>query len=104
MFVLVVNIRVKPDDVERFMKQVLENAREARKEPGCRQFDVLIDSQDKTRLMLYEIYHDEKAFEVHQQTPHFKKYLAEAEPVLPPRGRAGLRHGNSRVSVIVLPP
>jgi (4S)-4-hydroxy-5-phosphonooxypentane-2,3-dione isomerase len=87
MFVLVVNIRVKPDNVERFMKQALENAREARKEPGCRQFDVLVDPQDKTRLMLYEIYNDEKAFEAHQQTPHFKKYLAEAVPLLASRER-----------------
>jgi quinol monooxygenase YgiN len=78
MFVLVVNLRIKPDNVERFMKQALENAREARKEPGCRQFDVLVDPQDKTKVMLYEIYNDEKAFEAHQQTPHFKKYLAEA--------------------------
>jgi len=27
----------------------LENAREARKEPGCRQFDVLVDPKDKTK-------------------------------------------------------
>ena len=87
MFVLVVNIRIKPDSVERFMKQVLENAREARKEPGCRHFDVLVDPQDKSKVMLYEIYNDEKAFEAHQQTPHFKKYLAEAVPLLASRER-----------------
>src|SRR5207245_10690585 len=87
MFVLVVNIRVKPDAVERFMRRVVENAREARKEPGCRQFDVLVDPQEKTKLMLYEIYNEEKAFEAHQQTPHFKKYLAEAVPLLASRER-----------------
>jgi quinol monooxygenase YgiN len=37
--------------------------------------------------MLYEIYDDEKAFEAHQQTPHFKKYLAEAVPLLASRER-----------------
>ena len=78
MFVLVVNIKIKPENVERWMKMALENAREARKEPGCKQFDVLFDPKDKTKVMLYEIYNDEKAFEAHQQTPHFKKYLAEA--------------------------
>ena len=87
MFVLVVNLRIKPDNVERFMKQALDNAREARKEPGCRQFEVLVDAQDKTKVMLYEIYNDEKAFEAHQQTPHFKKYLAEAVPLLASRER-----------------
>ena len=72
------------------MKKALENAREARKEPGCRQFDVLVDPNDKTRVMLYEVYDDDKAFEAHQQTPHFKKYLAEAVPLLASRERHAL--------------
>jgi (4S)-4-hydroxy-5-phosphonooxypentane-2,3-dione isomerase len=87
MFVLVVNLRIKPENVERFMPMALANARDARKEPGCKQFDVLVDPQDKTKVMLYEIYDDEKAFEVHQQTPHFKKYLGEAVPLLASRER-----------------
>ena len=86
-FVLVVNIRIKPDNVDRFMEGLFANAREARKEPGCQQFDVLVDPKDKTKVMLYEIYNDEKAFEAHQQTPHFKKYLAEAVPLLASRER-----------------
>ena len=87
-FVLTVMLRVKPENVERFMAEVLANAREARKEPGCRQFDVLVDPNDKTKVMLYEVYDDESAFEAHQQTPHFKKYLAEAVPLLASRERA----------------
>jgi len=87
MFVLQVNIRIKPEDVDAFMKKALENAREARKEPGCRQFDVLVDPKDGARVMLYEVYDDEKAFEAHQQTPHFKKYVAEAVPLLASRER-----------------
>ena len=87
-FVLVVNIKIKPENAERWMKMALENAREARKEPGCRHFDVLQDPKDRTRVMLYEIYDDEGAFEAHQQTPHFKKYLAEAVPLLASRERA----------------
>jgi (4S)-4-hydroxy-5-phosphonooxypentane-2,3-dione isomerase len=86
-FALVVNIRVKPESVEAFMQRLKENASAARKEPGCKQFDVLVDPQDKTKVMLYEVYTDEKAFEAHQQTPHFKKYLAEAVPLLASRER-----------------
>ena len=86
-FVLVVNIRIKPDSVDAFMKQLKENAASARKEPGCRQFDVLADPKDRTKVMLYEVYDDEKAFEAHQQTPHFKKYVAEAVPLLAARER-----------------
>lgn len=87
MFVLQVNIKIKQENVDGFMKKALENAREARKEPGCRQFDVLVDPKDSARVMLYEVYDDERAFEAHQQTPHFKKYVAEAVPLLASRER-----------------
>ena len=87
MFVLVVQIKIAPENVERWMPLAFENARAARREPGCRQFDVLVDPADRTKVMLYEVYDDDKAFEVHQQTPHFKKYLAEAVPLLASRER-----------------
>jgi (4S)-4-hydroxy-5-phosphonooxypentane-2,3-dione isomerase len=86
-FVLQVSIRIKPGNVDSFMKKVLENAASARKEPGCKQFDVAVDPQDPTMLLLYEVYADEKAFEEHQQGAAFKKYVAEAVPLLASRER-----------------
>jgi (4S)-4-hydroxy-5-phosphonooxypentane-2,3-dione isomerase len=90
-FVLLVSIRIKPENVDRFMTGIGENARAARKEPGCRQFEVLVDPKDRTRVVLFEVYADEQAFEAHQATPHFKKYLAEAVPLLASRERQVLR-------------
>jgi quinol monooxygenase YgiN len=89
--ILAVNIRIKPENVDAFMPMVLANARAARNEPGCRQFEVLVDPADRTKIMLFEIYDDEKAFEVHQQTPHFKDYLARAVPLLASRERQFLK-------------
>jgi autoinducer 2-degrading protein len=86
-FVLLVNIRIKPENVDRFMKTLGENARAARKEPGCRQFEVLADPKDKAKVVLFEVYDDESAFEAHQATPHFKRYLADAVPLLASRER-----------------
>jgi len=87
-FVLTVGLGVKPDQVDRFMSMLLENAKAAREtEPGCRQFDVLVDPKDRTRVMLYEVYEDDAAFQAHQQTPHFKRYIAEAIPLLQSRDR-----------------
>jgi (4S)-4-hydroxy-5-phosphonooxypentane-2,3-dione isomerase len=86
-FVLEVKIRIKPEQVENFMAKLAENAKSARTEPGCKTFDVSVDPNDKTSVMLYEVYADDKAFEAHQATPHFKKYLAEAIPLLASRER-----------------
>ncbi len=86
-YALQVQIRIQPQNVERFMEKLGENARSARKEPGCKTFDVLVDPADRTQVMLYEVYADERAFEAHQQTAHFKKYIAEAVPLLASRER-----------------
>lgn len=87
-FVLVVNLEIKPGDVERFMPMALENAKSSREtEPGCRQFDVLVDPNDRTKVMFYEVYADEAAFQAHQQTAHFKKYFDTALGYLVSRGR-----------------
>jgi quinol monooxygenase YgiN len=85
--VLQVVIRIKPENVSAFMKKLGENASAARREPGCRQFDVLVDPADPARVMLYEVYDSEKAFEEHQQGAAFKKYVAEAVPLLESRER-----------------
>ncbi len=87
IFVLEVQIRIKPENVDRFMPKVLENAKAARAEKGCESFDVCVDPNDRTKVMLYEVYADGEAFEEHQATPHFKKYLAEAVPLLASRER-----------------
>ena len=85
--VLQVNIRIKPENVDAFMSKVIENGRAARSERGCRQFEVLVDPEDKTSLMLFEVYDDQKAFEAHQAGAAFKKYLAEAVPLVASRER-----------------
>jgi autoinducer 2-degrading protein len=86
-FVLQVNIVIRPESVDAFMQKLAENAAAARGEPGCRQFDVLVDPKVPTRVMLFEVYADETAFERHQQTPAFRKYVAEAVPLLASRER-----------------
>lgn len=87
-FVLVVNLEIKTGEVDRFMPMALENAKAAREtEPGCKQFDVLVDPNDKTKVMFYEVYADEAAFQAHQQTPHFKNYFDKALGYLASRGR-----------------
>ena len=87
MFVLSVDLRIKPENVESFTAKAVENAADSRKEPGCKQFDVLVDPKDRTQVMLYEVYADDKAFDAHQQTAHFKRYVAEAVPLPASRER-----------------
>ena len=87
-FVLVVHLQIKPAAVGKFMPLALENAKATREtEPGCRQFDVVADPQDATKIVFYEVYDSEDAFQAHQRTPHFKKYFDTALQYLDSRTR-----------------
>jgi quinol monooxygenase YgiN len=86
-FALVVNIRTKPETRAAFMEKLAANAAAARSEPGCLTFDVLVHPDDPDRVMLYEIYQNETAFQEHQATAAFKTYLAEAVPMVASRDR-----------------
>lgn len=87
-FVLVVQVRIKPDAIEKFMPLLLENAKATREtEPGCRQFDIAVDPQDRAKVLFYEVYDNETAFQAHQQTAHFKKYIDNALQYLEARTR-----------------
>lgn len=86
-YALVVRIQIKPENVDAFMQKLAANASAARKEPECLTFDVLVDTEDKTKVMLYEVYKSEAAFQVHQQQQAFKTYMAEAVPLLADRQR-----------------
>ncbi len=76
-YALLVEFGIKPEAMARFRPLMLENARSSlRDEPGCRQFDVLVASDDPHRVVLYEIYDDAAAFERHLASRHYKTFAA----------------------------
>ncbi|MHA1108555.1 MAG: putative quinol monooxygenase [Alphaproteobacteria bacterium] len=86
-FVLIVEMEVRPDSVERFTEIITRNAQASvRDEPGCSQFDVLHTPDNPTRFVLYEVYDDEDAFEAHRATPHFAAFNDHAADMLVNRG------------------
>jgi quinol monooxygenase YgiN len=90
--VLVVKIKMKADCIAQFMAEVEKNGKAAREtEPGCKQFDILRDPEDPTKILLYEVYASEEAFQVHQSTPHFQHYLNHALQYLESRERQFFR-------------
>jgi (4S)-4-hydroxy-5-phosphonooxypentane-2,3-dione isomerase len=76
MYVVVVDIQIKPAHREEFLAAMLANASASlREEPGCDRFDVVQDEVDPNHLILYEIYRDKAAFEQdHLKRPHFLEW------------------------------
>jgi len=91
MLVLCVDIRVKPEQRDAFIKATRANHLGTRGEPGNLRFDVLANEEDANRFMLYEVYKDKTALEAHQKQPHYLAWREAAEPMMAaPRTRQKL--------------
>ncbi|NIA15055.1 MAG: antibiotic biosynthesis monooxygenase [Nitrospiraceae bacterium] len=80
MYILHVDIAVKPDCVDEFVEATLANARGSVQEPGCARFDIVQDREDPAHFRLIEVYRNEAAVAAHKDTPH---YAAWAETAIP---------------------
>jgi len=75
MYVIIAPIKIKEEFKERFIEEMLQDAKGSMKsEPGCLRFDVIQDGDDPNKIWLYEVYVDEAAFQAHTRTPHFLKW------------------------------
>lgn len=64
--VVVATIEIAPGRFDDYLPLLMAHrARVLKDEPGTLQFEVLQPRDDKTKLMLYEVYRDDAAFEAH---------------------------------------
>jgi quinol monooxygenase YgiN len=75
-YVNAVDLDIVPEHREQFLAAIKENGAATVKEPGCRQFDILVLASNPNHVFLYEVYDNEAALQSHRNTDHFKKYAA----------------------------
>lgn len=67
-----------PEKAEEFIERVKQQARDSLAlEEACRHFDVAVDSKQANRVLLYEIYDDAAAFDLHLASAHFREFDAQ---------------------------
>jgi (4S)-4-hydroxy-5-phosphonooxypentane-2,3-dione isomerase len=77
---LFVTLDVRPDLREQLLAGIrAQGAASLEREPGCLQFDVCVDQENPNRVLLYEVYEDQAAFDAHGGTPHFAVWRAVAD-------------------------
>lgn len=81
-YVVVAEFRVRTGAADDFASNMRQHAALSRAEPGCRLFEVAQDTADPTLFLLYERYDDEAAYVAHRATPHYKRFLDWAPPLL----------------------
>jgi quinol monooxygenase YgiN len=82
-FVIIAEFEVKPDELEQFLELARTDASQSvAREPGCQQFDVVLDREQPNRVVLYEVYANEAAFDAHLGTPHLAAFRAGIESLI----------------------
>ncbi len=85
---LIVTFRLHPGQRPAFQAIMADHAAKTRaEEPGCRQFDVLLDDDDSDRVILVEVYADREAYEAHRAGPRMAGVNAALAPLTLERGR-----------------
>ena len=82
MLVVQVNVHVKEDQIEQFIKATEENVKNSILESGVARFDFFQNQEDPARFILIEAYRDENAPAKHKETAHYKRWKADVEPMM----------------------
>jgi len=82
-FVLIVEFLVKKECLSEFNRLIEINAKASvANEAGCFQFDVSCSNEDPTKVLLYEVYASEAAFQEHLKQTHTQNFLSAAKPLI----------------------
>ena len=78
MFVVVVEFTARSEHAAAFRERVQQQAQDSLNlEPECHVFDVCVDPDREELVLLYEVYTDRAAFDLHLASNHFKSFDAE---------------------------
>lgn len=78
MYVTIVHVSVKPENVDAFKEACRLNHEGSVQEPGNMRFDILQSANEPTKFVLYEAYKTQQDAAAHKETAH---YLAWREIV-----------------------
>ncbi|HLH93789.1 MAG TPA: putative quinol monooxygenase [Xanthobacteraceae bacterium] len=71
-----INLDIAPEQFDKFMEAAKENAAASTKDPGCREFNIVVAKDDPHHVMFFEVYENAAALDFHRGTDHFKKFQA----------------------------
>jgi autoinducer 2-degrading protein len=91
MTATLVHVQVKPEFIDAFIKATKENHENSVKESGNFRFDILQDTDDLGKFILYEVYDSDDAVLAHKETSHYFKWRDTVTPWMA-KPREGVKH------------
>jgi autoinducer 2-degrading protein len=76
IYINAADLVIVPSEMAKFIEAIKENAANAVKNPGCREFNISVLANRPNHVFLYEVFDNEAAFNAYRATDYFKKYQA----------------------------
>ena len=93
MFIVHVQVHVKPEFIDAFRQATIENARNSVQEPGIARFDVVQQLDDPSRFVLVEVYRTPEDPPKHRETAHYKTWTETVAPMMA-EPRSSVKYAN----------
>ncbi|MGE3991883.1 putative quinol monooxygenase [Pseudorhodoplanes sp.] len=75
MIVHTAHLVCKPEHIDAFHVRLRRHATTTReREQGCKRFDIHQNAENPGLFLLYEIYEDQAALDIHRASPHFVEF------------------------------
>jgi quinol monooxygenase YgiN len=71
-----IDLDIAPAEIDKYLAAIKENGAASVKEPGCREFNIMVSATNPNHVFLFEVYDNDAAVQAHRTTEHFKKYAA----------------------------
>ena len=71
-----IDLDIAPAEMDKYLAAVKENGAATIKEPGCREYNIMVSTTNPNHVFLFEVYDNDAAAQAHRATEHFKKYAA----------------------------
>jgi quinol monooxygenase YgiN len=79
---VVVYVQVLPASVEAFRTASVANAAASIREPGVVRFDVMQETADPTRFVLFEVYRGHEGAAAHKLSAHYQTWRDTVAPMM----------------------
>jgi quinol monooxygenase YgiN len=74
--VFAVDLDIAPAELDKYLAAVRENGAATIKEPGCREYNIMVSATNPNHVFIFEVYENDTAAQAHRASEHFKKYRA----------------------------
>ena len=72
LLVNVVEYDIQPGQVDAYLAALKENGAATVKEPGCREFNILVSQKDPNHVLIFEVDDYTAAAQAHRENDHYK--------------------------------